>query len=284
MKRMMQTRHWIGASWMGRLCLYVCLSFFPVTIQAQSKPTEKPADVDVDNERAAQIAERMEAELGKYKDTTPEAADVMVRLVDFYYERGQMFGLTRIGQRFVAIHTSDPRHQSVMVKLAAGLEAGARNKEFVATVRQFIQRYPKASEGADFEIRMAKVLDEMLDYHGAGEAHQIIWQRRGPDEIGLRSATKAIQHFAQVGSRDDLLKAVQIAMELIEKTPEGPLMREIVFVAMAQAQRINEWPKTIQAGSLALQKGVQLPPDRKRLLHFTMGENFNRMGQYANAV
>src|SRR5262245_39066773 len=70
---------------------------------AQTKPEEKAPAVSEEDEKAALEAGRMEAELGKYKDTTPEAADLMVQLVDFYHKQGQVFSLTRIGQRFVAI-------------------------------------------------------------------------------------------------------------------------------------------------------------------------------------
>src|SRR5436309_7563080 len=49
-----------------------------------------------------QQASRMEGELGKLKDTSPEAAEMMLKLVDLYHEHAGTFGLIRVGQRFVS--------------------------------------------------------------------------------------------------------------------------------------------------------------------------------------
>lgn len=260
--------------------LWSCFCFAGAA-SAQADPTEPATDAD---EQSAQAASRMEAELGKYKDTAPEAADLMVRLTDFYHAQGHVFGLTRIAQRFVTVHTSDPRHQGVMLKLIDGLEAAARNKEFVATTRQFLQRYPAAAEIPDLEIRLAAVLDELLDYDGAGDAHRAVWRRRGADDVGLKHALKAVVNYSYVGSKDVFQKAADLALELVEKLPDGPVPREMVAVAMTQYQRGNEWAKANQAGAAALAKGLQLSPDRRRWIHMSMGDNFNRLGQYANAV
>lgn len=254
------------------------------TAVAQTKPEEKAAAVSEEDEKAALEAGRMEAELGKYKDTTPEAAELMVKLVDFYHQQGQVFGLTRIGQRFVAIHTTDPRHQAVMLKLIDGLDAAARNKELVATCRQFIQRYPNSPAVPDLEIRLAATLEELLDYDGAGDAHRAVWKRAGATEAGMHHALKAVTLYTYVNTKEVFTKAADLASELVEKLPDGPLSREMVYVSMFQYQRGNEWAKANRTGAVALQRGLQLTPERRRWLHFTMGENFGRQTQWANAV
>ena len=50
-----------------------------------------------DVRRVSKQAATLEAELGKYKDTTPEAAEAMVKLVDLYHADGRLFGLVRVG-------------------------------------------------------------------------------------------------------------------------------------------------------------------------------------------
>src|SRR5262249_50064017 len=98
-------------------------------------------DQGVDN--VTKQATQLEAELSKLRSTTGEAADVMLKLSDLYYQSGRVFGLIRVGQSFVALHTSHPKHKDVMLKLIDGLLVTGRNKEVIATGRQFLVRYPQ---------------------------------------------------------------------------------------------------------------------------------------------
>src|SRR4051794_41037425 len=72
---------------------------------------------------------RLEAQLAKSRNTSAEAAEVMLKLVDLYHTNGRAFGLVRVGQSFVALHSGHARHKDVMLKLMDGLQATARNKE-----------------------------------------------------------------------------------------------------------------------------------------------------------
>src|SRR6059058_1553114 len=95
------------------------------------------ADVDSVTKQATQL----EAQLSKARNTTAEAAEVMLKLVDLYHENGRVFGLVRVGQSFVALHTTHARHKDAMLKLLDGLRVTGRNKEWIATARQFVVRY-----------------------------------------------------------------------------------------------------------------------------------------------
>ena len=86
-------------------------------------PQEAGSQIDPVSEQAAPL----EGELGKYKPTTPEAAEVMVKLIDLYHEHGRVFGLIRVAQTFVATQPNDARHQTVMLKLIDGLQVMSRN-------------------------------------------------------------------------------------------------------------------------------------------------------------
>ena len=113
----------------------------------------------------------LETELSKFKSTTPEAADVMVRLADLYHGNQRVFGLIRVTQRFVNSHPQDARHAEMMLKLIDGLESVARNKEVTATCRQFLANYPAAPQCPDIEMRLAEALQQMPnEYDAAGES------------------------------------------------------------------------------------------------------------------
>src|SRR5687767_14996531 len=130
-----------------------------VAQQPAAPPAAEAPMVDVVGQQAATL----EAELGKFKDTSPEAAEAMVKLVDLYHADGRLFGLVRIAQQFVAAHPADPRHQAVMLKLIDSLEALSRNKDQAATIRQFLARYPQAAECGPLEVRLAESLLQLDD-------------------------------------------------------------------------------------------------------------------------
>jgi hypothetical protein len=75
-------------------------------------------------------ATRLEAELGKYRDTTPEAGDALFKLTKLYHQHARVFGLLRAAQRFVAAQTNDDRHAEVMLMLLDGLESLSRHQQF----------------------------------------------------------------------------------------------------------------------------------------------------------
>ena len=82
------------------LGVFTALPLLSLTLLAQS-PQE--SDVAV-NQRATQL----EGELGKFKATAPEAANVMVELADLYHQHGRVLGLIRVAQTFTAAHPADP--------------------------------------------------------------------------------------------------------------------------------------------------------------------------------
>ncbi|MED5401300.1 MAG: hypothetical protein VX669_12995, partial [Planctomycetota bacterium] len=115
----------------GALVAVVAVAGLAGVILAQdAKPVAK-AKGEVD--AVSQQATSLEAELGKFKDTSSEAAEVMVKLVDLYHQHGRLFGLIRVAQRFVSSHPTDKRHHDVLLKLVDGLDAASRHSDFIAS-------------------------------------------------------------------------------------------------------------------------------------------------------
>ena len=125
----------------------------PVVLRAQEQT------LDPVSKQAAEL----ETELGKLKDSSPEAADLQIKLVDLYHANGRVFGLIRLGENFVTKHPSDPRHKEVMLKLIDGLQAMSRNKELSAACRQFFTRYPDAPEVPRLEVLLAQTQELLND-------------------------------------------------------------------------------------------------------------------------
>ena len=229
-------------------------------------------------------AAMLEAELGKYKDTSPEAAEALVKLVDLYYGDGRLFGLVQAGQKFAASHPNDPRQKAIMLKLIDGHAALSRDQELASTIRQFITRYPDAAENAVLEVRFADALRQLADRMKAAEACRTVWQRRGADELGRRYGIYAIQLFDLANTQDGFTAEAVLGEEMLDKLPAGEFAREVGWQAFATYRRIGQWAKSSAVGNKLIQKGLGGDPETLRLLYIQMAENNANLGQHANAA
>ena len=182
-------------------CVLV-LFLFSLLLCCQSPSVVNAQQLDAISQEASQL----EAELGKYNDNTPQAADVMVKLIDLYHSDARVFGLVRIGNRFVGTHSTDDRHHDVMLKTIDGLQAMSRNKDMIVACRQFLSRYPSSPRCAQIEQRLAEVLDRGKDKKAAAAAFHAIWKRQKNSDVGLSAAVKAIKRYTSL--KNDQIKSV----------------------------------------------------------------------------
>jgi len=256
-----------------------------VILAQDTKPEAKPeAETKGQIDAVSQQATRLEAALGKFKDSSSEAAEVMVKLVDLYHQHGRLFGQIRVAQRFVSSHPTDKRHRDVLLKLVDSLDAASRHSDFIASVRQWLERYPKDPAAAGLEIRLAAVLDRGSDRRVSGSAHEVVYRRSSGSSVGRRHAVIAVTHYASVNNKVVYSQAATLAEELASIFPKGVSAEESGWQAVAQWRRGNEWAKSNAAATKLLAKGLPITPERKRQLHLMMGENYGRLGQWANAA
>ena len=130
---------------MKKIILPIILAL-PLALSADA-----PAKTDAVDEKASAL----ESQLNKSLDASPEAAKVMLELVDLYYNEGRVFGLVRVGERFVKAQSRHARHRDVMLRLLDGLEAMARRDEFITYGRQYLSRYPDSGEALDVALRVS---------------------------------------------------------------------------------------------------------------------------------
>jgi TolA-binding protein len=241
---------------------------------------QEPAAEDPVGKQAAAL----EAELGKFKDTAPEAAEAMAKLVDLYHADGRLFGLVRVGQQFIASHPTDPRHKAIMLKLIDGQEALSRNKELSVSIRQFLTRYPDAAENPALEIRLADALSQFDDRRRVAEAYWAVWKRQGGNETGRRYGVQAAQMLSAINNAEASMLAAQYAEDLLDKLPAGEFARECGNLAFYEYRRIGQWAKSTAVGTKLFQKGLAGDNDAQRYLHLLLAENHGNLGQHANAA
>ena len=229
-------------------------------------------------------AAALEAELGKYKDSTSEAAEAMVKLADIYYADGRLFGLVRVAQQFVTSHPTDPRHRNMMLKLIDAQQGLSRNKDLSATIKQFMARYPDAPECAALEIRLADVLQQLDD--------RLHWPKPaepsgcGRDRLRLAESTVSPPSSTSIWSvrRNRLFKLPSWASKCLTNClPVNSLAKwgssRFMIIAVS-----GNGPKAVQLGSKIFQKGLGGDPEAQRLLHLYLAENHANLGQQANSA
>ena len=83
-------------------------------------------------------AVELEARLKETAETSPAGAELMLGLIDHYWQDGQVFGLIRTAGKFARSQPDHPRRAEVMLKLIDGHAAAARHDDVIVTGRQFL--------------------------------------------------------------------------------------------------------------------------------------------------
>ena len=245
---------------------------------AGAAQAQSPAPVD----DVSVEASRLEGEVGKYRDTSPEAGEALHQLTVLYHKNGRVFGLVRAAHRFVAAHSTDPRHPDVMLKLLDGLEALTRYKEFTVIARQFLTRYPKAEQCGDVEERLAYALEKLDEKLPAAQAYRTRWQRQ-MNPAGREFGVKACFLFSQAGT-PGVMQESELAEEMFDKLPKDEFARHIGQRSYDQWRRIGQWAKASVVGNKLLKSGLLKDAEERREVLRTMAENYRYLGQHSNAV
>ena len=271
------------------LALLITVSFFSCQISAQEKTEAQvkkeaqekaKAKADAVNEEVG----KLEAELGKYQDTAPEAADVMIKLANLYHEHARVFGLIRIGQRFISAHPNHPQHETVMLKLIDGLQVTSRNQDLVIVARQFLARYSKSAKAFEINVRLAETLDQLREWDDAAAAWHQVWNR-SKNTQNRSSAVKAVGRYTRSNDRKQITLGAELAEELFAHQQGSKQFAQYAGLkAFHEWRRIQDYAKSNIIGNRLLKSGLPLLPHLKEQLHYLMGENSGALSQHANAA
>ena len=193
----------------GYLALSLALLGNPLLAQ------EKPTEPDV-NQQLSQL----ESELGKYKDASPEAAALMLKLADQYYQHGRALGLVRICQRFTTIQIKHAQHQQMMLKLIDGLQVLSRNKDMIVACRQYLERYGKSAQANSVEVRLADALMQTTDREGAAVAAHAVWKRNANNPVGKKYAALAVARYQALGGQYQK-QGGELSEDVFNRMPTG---------------------------------------------------------------
>lgn len=236
------------------------------------------SEVDKINQQAADL----EARLSKSLETSPEAAQAMLELIDLYYEQGRVYGLVRTARQFINAHPQHPKHREVMLKLLDGEVANSRNDDILSTCRQFILRYPQDREAQQVQIRLARTLERMNQRRDAADAYRDA-ARRGGDK-GMQAGFQALRIYGELNSKVGFTEGANLASFLLDRAPADLRATSAGLSGVNYARRYNDWSLSNKIGHKLLSKRAPLDKERLAQLHFDMGENYWGLKQYTNAT
>ena len=264
-------------------CL-ACVMLAGDTLNGQGpakKPVAKKKAPGLD--KVSQEATRLEGELGKYKDNSPSAIQPMLKLIDLYHKHARVFGLVRIAGRFVAAHPAHAKHSEVMLKLMDGQQIMSRNKDLATSCRQFLTRYPRSPKCTAVEIRLAQTLKKMKNASATADAYRAIW-KRAPGPATKNYAAEALRLYVGTNNASMSTRGGELAEEIVKRLPAGTFTEQCGLQGVTMWTRIGKWAFANRAAAALIRKGLPRDAEAKRQLHITMGNNYNRLAQYANSA
>ena len=232
------------------------------------------------NQRLSQL----ESELGKYKDSAPEAANLMLQLADEYYKHGRGLGLVRICQRFTQVHFNHPKHREMMLKLIDGQQVLSRNKELIVACRQHLERYGASAEAAAIEVRLADALDQTTDREAAAKAAEVVWKRYGNSVIGKKYVERAVYIYQSLPGNELQTQAAVLSEEAMEKIPAKNFARAMGLNAVYLYSRLSQRVESNRVINRMFQRGLAGDSGQQRASYLQMASNYEQLQQYTNAA
>jgi TolA-binding protein len=254
----------------------------PILVYAQ--PADASAEAKAETEKINQQLSQMESELGKFKDSSPEAAALMLQLAEQYYQHGRSLGLIRICQRFTQIHINHPQHQAMMLKLMDGQQVLSRNNDLIVSARQFLQRYAKSPKAAEMEIRLADALHQTPDREAAANAAETVWQRHGNNPIGKKYVQRAVYLFQLQGGVTLQTHAAELSEAAFNKIPNGTFAQQMAENAIYLYARLSLRVESNRVIAKLFQRKLSGDAERQRQWHVTTALNYEQLQQYTNAA
>ncbi len=254
--------------------LAVLVSLLGTQVLAQEKET--PDDV---NQQLSQL----ESELGKYKDSSPEAAALMLKLADQYYQHGRALGLVRICQRFTAIQIKHGQHQQMMLKLIDGLQILSRNKDMIVACRQYLERYGKSAQANAVEVRLTDALLQTPDREGAATAAHAVWKRNGNNPIGKKYVEIAVYRYQSLGGQYQK-QAAELSEDVLNRMPKGTFAQFMGENAARLYATIGLQVESNRVITRLFQQGLAGDRNSQQGWHVLTAQNYEKLQQYTNAA
>jgi TolA-binding protein len=225
-------------------------------------------------------AAALEARLDEVVASSPEGAELMLRLIDLHGDEGRVFGLIRTAGEFSRTQRDHPRRAEVTHRLIEGYVAAARHEDVITTGRQFLELFPESKFGNAVRERVATAHELRGQNALAAAALEEAWSRGGPLANGIR----ALELRLVANDAAGFDAAAALASAMVEKSPADETLVEIAFRGLEAARRSEQWDRGLAIAKAVWRRDPPMAPAERRELRFRHGECQSRLGQHENAI
>ena len=227
-------------------------------------------------------AQQLEGKLSKVIDSSPDAAPIMIELIDLYHSNGRVFGLIRVGNRFMAAQPTHRNHRDVMLKLLDGLVITSRHKDIIGTARQFIGRYNKDKATNSVMITLAETLERTNKKREAAPIYEQLWHRNAPN--ARQHGARALRMYVSMNNKPAYQAATKLAESMLDKLPVDKTTADLAAAAYHYPRNYSDWAASNKLAIKAIQKKYPMTDEQKSRLYYYVAENYHNQDQRKNAA
>ncbi|MGB1129643.1 MAG: discoidin domain-containing protein, partial [Haloferula sp.] len=227
----------------------------------------------------AEDVQVLEAKLKEHLADSPEAAELMLTLLQEREASEDVFGVIKTAGDFVRAQSAHPRRAEVMVRLIEGYAAGARHGEVVATGTQFFEIFPKSELAVRAHRAMAEAHEELGQWHQAAKH----WAPIGltGDPLAVK---RALDQFDRAENAQAGREGAEFTLALLKGKAAEPWAADAALMGMELAGRGERWETGAAIGKAVLAASARRPKGRTEELWYRLGGFESRLGNHKEAV
>jgi tetratricopeptide (TPR) repeat protein len=228
---------------------------------------------------AAADIQALEARLKDHLAASPEAAELMLELLQQREAAEDVFGVIKTAGDFVRAQTKHPKRAEVMVRLIEGYTAGARHAEVITTGKQFFELFPDSPLATRAHQSMADACEKLGRWQDAAR-HWAAIALTG-DAVAVK---QALELFRRAENAQAGREGAEFTTALLRKFPSEAWSAPAAMRGMELAGRGERWETGAEIARLALKGTHARTPAETAALWFRLGEFESRLGRHSEAV
>lgn len=222
----------------------------------------------------------LEGKLAQNVPTSEEGAKLLLELVDACHKEGRVFGLIRHARTFTRAQSAHPHHKTTMLQLLDGLLAASEQRDYIASARQFLEKYKDVPEGGNVARNLARIFEIQGAKREAADAFSEAWRLAKQSN----DAVRAITLYAEINAPETVTAAATLARALFDSLPDGNPAALTGMVALERYRQLSQWTSVHDLANRILERNLILSKPQEQTLYASLGDALNSTEKPAEAV